>query len=68
MTKRQFIAGAKCPKCAQEDTVIQIRDDKKIRFECVRCDFKQRSDQPLQPDNNKTSEVKFIRNKKQNKT
>lgn len=58
MKKRQFIAGAKCPKCGREDTVVQIRDETHLLFECIRCEFKQSSDEPLKP-NNKIKEIKI---------
>ncbi|HEY6528517.1 MAG TPA: YheV family putative zinc ribbon protein [Cellvibrionaceae bacterium] len=38
-TKKRFIAGAVCPKCAAMDTVITYRQDDKDWRGCVNCDF-----------------------------
>lgn len=39
VTKKRFIAGAVCPKCASMDTVITYRQDEKDWRGCVQCDF-----------------------------
>jgi uncharacterized metal-binding protein (TIGR02443 family) len=38
-TKKRFIAGAVCPKCATMDTVITYSLDDKNWRGCVNCDF-----------------------------
>ncbi len=39
-TKKRFIAGAVCPKCAAQDSIVVYTvDDSEFR-ECVECDFK----------------------------
>ncbi|RZA05668.1 MAG: YheV family putative metal-binding protein, partial [Moraxellaceae bacterium] len=38
-TKKRFIAGAVCPKCATMDTVITYSLDNKNWRGCVNCDF-----------------------------
>lgn len=36
---KRFIAGATCPRCAQQDTLKMYRDEEREYKECVRCDF-----------------------------
>ncbi len=38
---KRFIAGAVCPKCAEQDKIVMYRisDSEQVR-ECVRCGFK----------------------------
>lgn len=36
--KRQFIAGAICPKCKSQDTLVLITQDGDESVECVSCD------------------------------
>lgn len=40
--QRRFIAGAVCPKCAEQDKTVMYRvsDNEQVR-ECVRCGFKE---------------------------
>lgn len=35
--KRQFIAGAVCPECNEQDKVQRLDDGEKVWMECVRC-------------------------------
>lgn len=37
--KRQFIAGAVCPRCGQLDKLVMISGGENTVRECVRCDF-----------------------------
>jgi len=37
--KRQFIAGAACPKCGQTDTIMRISNNDEITYRCIQCDF-----------------------------
>ena len=39
--KKQFIAGASCPSCGEEDSLVLFAVSKDIA--CVSCDFKQSS-------------------------
>lgn len=39
-TKRQFIAGAVCPRCAAMDRIVLYREGDKEFRECVSCDYK----------------------------
>jgi len=39
-TKKRFIAGAACPKCAALDKVVMYKEDEKDYRECVACGFK----------------------------
>lgn len=42
MTKRRFIAGAKCPKCQAIDRVVMITTNNDEWIECVECDYTER--------------------------
>ena len=55
MTKRkkQFIAGAVCPKCSDMDSLVLFADDQSV--ECVSCDYKKSTEQRDQKDSNKVS-------------
>lgn len=35
--KRQFIAGATCPECNQQDKIQRVDDGNKVWMECVSC-------------------------------
>lgn len=37
--KRQFIAGAVCPSCKAQDTVVQIISGDDEHIECVACGY-----------------------------
>jgi uncharacterized metal-binding protein (TIGR02443 family) len=37
MIRKQFIAGARCPKCNAEDKVKLCREDEREWLECVAC-------------------------------
>lgn len=38
--KKQFIAGAKCPKCGTQDVIQQITQADGVKhWQCVDCDF-----------------------------
>ena len=39
MTKRRFIAGAKCPKCQALDRVVMITTENEEWIECIECDY-----------------------------
>jgi len=41
--KKQFIAGAVCPKCGDEDSLVLFSSSKNIA--CVSCGFEQSSEQ-----------------------
>ena len=41
--KKQFIAGAVCPKCGEEDSLVLFSTSKNIA--CVSCGFEQSSEQ-----------------------
>ncbi len=41
--KKQFIAGAICPNCAEEDSLVLYAESKNII--CVSCEFTQSSQQ-----------------------
>lgn len=38
-TKKRFIAGAICPRCAEQDKLVVYKEDDKEFRECVSCDF-----------------------------
>lgn len=39
--KRRFMAGAVCPRCSTQDTIVVYNVDGKDFRECVSCDFKE---------------------------
>ena len=41
MAKRRFIAGAKCPQCQEQDSIVLIIENNVERVECVVCDYKE---------------------------
>lgn len=41
-TRKRFIAGAVCPKCQSQDTLMMWREDKIDVVECVNCGDQQR--------------------------
>ena len=47
--KRQFIAGACCPECGQQDKVQRVDNGAKVWMECVRCGMTRDLDEPAQP-------------------
>ena len=38
MTRKRFIAGAKCPQCHAQDTVVLLMNDLE-QIECVACGY-----------------------------
>lgn len=40
LSKRRFIAGATCPDCAAQDTLVNYHDKENKYRECVDCGFK----------------------------
>lgn len=41
--KKQFIAGAICPKCSEMDSLVLYADDQSVA--CVSCDYTKSSEQ-----------------------
>ncbi len=39
MTKKRFIAGAKCPKCQAQDKVVMISTQTAEWIECIECNY-----------------------------
>lgn len=39
--KKQFIAGAKCPACNEQDVLVFYRENENPVRECVECGFKE---------------------------
>ncbi|TXJ10448.1 MAG: YheV family putative metal-binding protein [Acinetobacter sp.] len=39
MTKKRFIAGAKCPKCQAQDKVVMITTADAEWIECIECNY-----------------------------
>ncbi len=44
--KRQFIAGAVCPRCGELDKLVMISGGETPVRECVRCDFSEQMPSP----------------------
>ncbi len=61
IVKKQFIAGAKCPKCGILDVVQQITlTNGEIIWQCVDCDFSANNEQfPVEQENNADHAVKW---------
>ncbi len=58
---KRFIAGASCPECGEQDSIVSYQQlDDRIR-ECVECGFKQRLSQysPQAYDHEKTESKDF---------
>lgn len=39
MTKKRFIAGAKCPKCQAQDKVVMMTTAEAEWIECIECNY-----------------------------
>ena len=39
MKNKRFIAGARCPKCSEQDKIFTYEEDDKKYRACTRCDF-----------------------------
>ena len=39
-TRKRFIAGAKCPKCSAQDSILLYFENNVEKLECVECDYK----------------------------
>lgn len=48
--KRQFIAGAACPRCGEVDRVQRCTEGDRIWMECVACGMKKFPEDPPEPD------------------
>lgn len=64
--KKQFIAGAVCPKCSDMDSLVLYRDDQSV--ECVSCNYQQTSQQrDAEAENENSDNQVKVSNKNQNK-
>ncbi len=59
-TKKQFIAGAKCPQCNQLDVLVFYREDAKPVRECVECSFREVLTEEEKQKNNLQINIKTI--------
>ncbi|QSX29450.1 YheV family putative metal-binding protein [Shewanella cyperi] len=41
ITKKRFVAGAKCPKCGAKDSIVLFKDHGVETVECVECDYRE---------------------------
>lgn len=41
MTKKRFVAGAKCPKCQAQDSIVLFKENGVETVECVECDYRE---------------------------
>ncbi|WP_394130419.1 YheV family putative zinc ribbon protein [Shewanella maritima] len=39
--KKRFVAGAKCPKCAAQDSIVLFMDNGIETVECTDCDYRE---------------------------
>ena len=49
MMKKRFIAGAVCPRCAQQDKIVMYDSDNQRVRECVNCGYRDALDEQGQP-------------------
>ena len=41
MTRKRFVAGAKCPKCHAQDSIVLFKENGVETVECVECDYRE---------------------------
>lgn len=41
MTRKRFVAGAKCPKCHSQDSIVLFKENGIETVECVECDYRE---------------------------
>ncbi|MFB2537971.1 MULTISPECIES: YheV family putative zinc ribbon protein [unclassified Acinetobacter] len=41
MTKKRFIAGAKCPRCGAVDCIVMFTSQDAEWVECIHCDYQE---------------------------
>ncbi len=58
--KKQFIAGARCSVCGQQDVLVFYREDEKPVRECVECGFKEVLVEEKESENNLQINIKNI--------
>ncbi len=39
--KKRFVAGAKCPKCHAQDSIVLFKEQGVETVECVECDYRE---------------------------
>ncbi len=39
--KKRFVAGAKCPKCQAQDSIVLFKEQGIETIECVECDYRE---------------------------
>lgn len=65
--KRRFIAGAKCPKCTSNDSIVMLTTHEDERIECVECEYTEKRPEKVEPvqtiESNMISVVQFIPHK-----
>lgn len=57
--KKRFIAGASCPSCQQQDTLMWWTENNIELVECVECDFKEQR-MPKSVEKNKHADQEMI--------
>ncbi|ABM01198.1 MULTISPECIES: YheV family putative zinc ribbon protein [Shewanella] len=41
ISRKRFVAGAKCPKCGASDSIVLFKDHGVETVECVECDYRE---------------------------
>ncbi len=41
MSRRRFVAGAKCPKCGAKDSIVLFKEQGIETVECIECDYRE---------------------------
>lgn len=49
MLKKRFIAGAKCPKCQSQDSIIILTTQDNEWIECVECEYSEQRPTEVEP-------------------
>ncbi|WP_144211168.1 YheV family putative zinc ribbon protein [Shewanella donghaensis] len=39
--KKRFVAGAKCPKCSTQDSIVLFKENGIETVECIDCDYQE---------------------------
>lgn len=49
MLKRRFIAGAKCPRCQTQDSIVMLTSSDDEWIECIDCDYSEQRPTHIEP-------------------
>lgn len=49
MLKRRFIAGAKCPRCQTQDSIVMLTSSDDEWIECIDCNYSEQRPTHIEP-------------------